>query len=304
MSTAPLAAERRPAQAALLLLAMTSLFWGLNWPVMKLALTGIPVLPFRAICLLVAGPTMLTIARLRGDSLRLSRGEALRLTLAAFFNVTLWHLSTAYGVSKMPAGRASIIAYTMPAWASLFGALFLGEKLTWSRVAALVLGMGGVAALLLPELHAIRAAPLGAASMILAALSWAAGTVVTKRYHWTGSVAALTGWQICLGGAPIVAAALIIGPFPGLARADAETLAALGYVIFCGMVIGQWGWFAVLARLPVARASIGTLAIPIIGVLSSTLLLGERLGPPELVALALVVAALSLALRPGAPARS
>src|SRR6185437_13434179 len=150
VSTAPLAAERRPAQAALLLLAMTSLFWGLNWPVMKLSLTGIPVLPFRAICLLVAGPTMLAIARLRGDSLRLSRGEALRLTLAAFFNVTLWHLSTAYGVSKMPAG------------ASLFGALFLGEKLTWSRVAALVLGMGGVAALLLPELHAIRAAPLGA----------------------------------------------------------------------------------------------------------------------------------------------
>jgi drug/metabolite transporter (DMT)-like permease len=303
VSTAPLAAERRTAQGALLLLAMTSLFWGLNWPVMKVALSGIPVLPFRAICLLLAGPTMLAIARLRGDSLSLSRGEAPRLMLAAFFNVTLWHLFTAYGVSMMAAGRASIIAYTMPAWATLLGALFLGEKLTRSRAAALVLGMGGVAALLLPDLHAIRAAPLGAASMILAALSWAAGTVVTKRYRWSGSVAALAGWQTCLGGAPIVAAALVVGPFPGLARADAETLAALGYVIFCGMVLGQWGWFAVLARLPVARASIGTLAIPVIGVLSSTLLLGERLGAAELVALALVVAALSLALRPGPPTR-
>lgn len=298
MSTAPLATARRPAQGALLILAATSLFWGLNWPVMKVALSGIPVLPFRAICLAIAGPAMLAFAALRGDRLIPPPREFAWLLLAAFFNVTLWHLFTGYGVSLMAAGRASIIAYTMPAWATLLGAVFLRERLTPARIAALLLGMLGVAALLLPDLDAIIAAPLGALSMILAAITWAVGTIVMKRFRWSGSVAALTGWQTCLGGAPIVAAALIIGPFPGLAHADGVTIAALGYVIFFGMLMGQWGWFAVLARLPVAQASIGTLAIPVIGVLSSTVLLGEHLSPSEIAALALVVAALALALRP------
>ncbi len=302
MSATPIDATRRPALGALLLLAATSLFWGLNWPVMKLALAGIPVLPFRALCLLAAGPAMLAIAWLRGDRLRLPPRELRQVVVAALFNITLWHLFTGYGVSLMPAGRASIIAYTMPAWATLLGVLFLGERLTPSRAAALILGLAGIGALLLPDLRMILAAPLGVASMILAALSWAVGTVVMKRFRWTGSVAALTGWQICIGGLPILAAALVIGPFPGLAHADPGTLAALAYVIIFGMILGQWGWFEVLTRLPVTRASIGTLAIPVIGAVSSALLLGERLGTAELAALVLVVAALALALRP-APAR-
>jgi drug/metabolite transporter (DMT)-like permease len=302
VSATPIDATRRPALGALLLLAATSLFWGLNWPVMKLALAGIPVLPFRALCLLAAGPAMLAIAWLRGDRLRLPPRELRQVVVAALFNITLWHLFTGYGVSLMPAGRASIIAYTMPAWATLLGVLFLGERLTPSRAAALVLGLAGIGALLLPDLRVILAAPLGVASMILAALSWAVGTVVMKRFRWTGSVAALTGWQICIGGLPILAAALVIGPFPGLAHADPGTLAALAYVIIFGMILGQWGWFEVLTRLPVTRASIGTLAIPVIGAVSSALLLGERLGTAELAALVLVVAALALALRP-APAR-
>lgn len=299
--TAPAAAPaRRTAQGAFALLAVVTVFWGLNWPVMKLALGQIPVLPFRALCLLASGPVLLAIAAGRGSGIAVPRREIVPLLVAALFNVTLWHIFTGYGVLLMPAGRASIIAYTMPGWAALLGMLVLGEPLTAARWAGLALGMGGIAALLLPELGQIIAAPLGAVSMILAAISWAAGTVAMKRRRWTASVAALTGWQISLGGLPIVVAAIAIGPFPGLAHADAAALAALGYVVVFGMLIGQWGWFVVLGRLPVAVASISTLAIPVIGVLSSALLLGERVGTAEIVALALVVTALALVLRPAA----
>jgi len=301
MTAAPAAAARRPAQGALLLLATISLLWGLNWPVMKLALSDIPVLPFRALCLLASGPMMLALAYARGG-IGVNRRERLPLLLAAFFNVTLWHLFTGYGVSAMQDGRASIIAYTMPGWAALLSRLVLGEPLTPPRLAGLALGIAGIGALLLPDLDHIIAAPLGALSMILAALAWAAGTVVMKRFQWSGSTAALTGWQICLGGAPIVLAALVIGPFPGLARADARTLAAMFYIVVCGMLIGQWGWFAVLDRLPVTVASISTLAIPVIGVLSSAALLGEPIGASEVLSLVLVLAALALVMRPG-PAR-
>ncbi|HKW52974.1 MAG TPA: EamA family transporter, partial [Stellaceae bacterium] len=191
---------------------------------------------------------------------------------------------------------------TMPAWAMLLSALVLGEPFGVRGLVALALGMGGVAALLLPDLARIATAPLGAAAMLSAALAWAAGTVVMKRFHWSCSVAALTGWQTTLGGVPIIAAAIVMGRFSGLERVDGAGLGALAYIILMGMVFSQWAWFSVLARLPVAVASIGSLAVPMIGVLSSALLLHEPVGPAELAALLLVVAAFATVLmRPAAP---
>lgn len=301
MSIAP-AAARRTLPSAYILLAALSLFWGLNWPVMKIALGSIPVLPFRALCLLASGPTMLAFAALRRDPIALRRHEIGPLLLAALFNVTLWHLFSAYGVSLLAAGRASIIAYTMPAWAMLLARIVLDEPFGSRGALSLALGMGGIAALLLPEFRHISAAPLGALAMVLAAISWGAGTVVMKRFRWGCSVAALTGWQASLGGLPIVLAAVIVGPFPGLDHADVRTIAALGYIIVFGMLFSQWAWFKVLGQLPVMVASIGSLTVPVIGVLSSALLLGERVGAPEIVALTLVMAALTLVLlRPARP---
>lgn len=298
MSSLSGTAARGAPRSALLLLAAISLFWGLNWPIMKVALGAIPVLPFRALCLALSGPIILAIAGLRGEPLAVPRREIGPLLLSALLNVTLWHLLTGYGVSLMPAGRASLIAYTMPAWASLFGVLLLGERLTIARLLGLALGMGGVAVLLLPERHHIAAAPLGALAMIGAAIAWGAGTAVMKRFRWTSSSAALTGWQVCLGGVPILLTALAAGSFPTLSTIGGAALAALGYVILFGMIISQWAWFVVLGRLPVAVASISTLAIPAIGLLSSALLLGEPLGVNEGLALGLVVAALGLVLHP------
>ena len=304
MSTAPAAAARQAAPIAYVLLAALSLFWGLNWPVMKVVLGEIPVLPFRALCLLSSGPLLLAIAALRGDPMAVRRHEIGPLILAALLNVTLWHLFSAYGVSLMAAGRASIIAYTMPAWAMLLGAVVLGEPFGARGLLALVLGMGGVGALLLPDMARIATAPVGAIAMLLAAMSWAAGTVVMKRFRWGCSVVALTGWLTVLGGLPIVVAAMVVGPFPGLDRADAAGLAALTYVILMGMVFSQWAWFFVLGRLPVAVASIGSLAVPMVGVLSSALLLNEPIGSAELAALLLVVAAFAtVVLRPAAMRR-
>jgi drug/metabolite transporter (DMT)-like permease len=300
VTASPAATGRQAAgRGAFVLLAVITVFWGLNWPVMKVALSAIPVLPFRALCMLASGPALLAIAAAKGPGIAVPRRDILPLLLAALFNVTLWHVFTGYGVSAMPAGRASIIAYTMPAWAALLGALVLGERLTRARLAGLALGMGGVAALVLPDFASVAAAPLGAVSMILAALCWAAGTVVMKAWRWSASTVTLTGWQVLIGGLPILVAAVVVGPFPGLERAGVPAIAALIYVVVFGMLIGQWAWFVVLARLPVTVASISSLAIPVVGVLSSALLLGERLGPSEILALVLVLAAIALVLRPG-----
>jgi drug/metabolite transporter (DMT)-like permease len=217
--------------------------------------------------------------------------------LSALFNVTLWYVCSAGGLALMPAGRASVIAYTMPAWAVLFGILFLGERPTPRRLLGLALGMGAIAVLLFPERHHLAAAPLGVLLIMAAAASWGAGTIVMKRFRWSLGVVALSGWQLVLGGLPIVIAAVAIGPFPGLDRAGPRALLASAYVILAGMIFAQWAWYKVLGQLPADIAALGTLPIPAVGLVSSALVLGERLTLDEAAAAALVIAALALVMR-------
>jgi drug/metabolite transporter (DMT)-like permease len=293
MAGAPAA---RASSSTLLLLAGLSLFWGLNWPAMKFVLANMPVLTFRTLCLWITVPALLALARISGERLGVPRREWPALLLASFCNVTLWYAGTGIGVSLIPAGRAALLAFTMPVWVALISVVLLHERLGWRRFAGLVLGMAGIAVLLLPDMAAFRAAPLGAGFVLMAAIGWAIGTVTMKAASFSRSVAQLTGWQLIIGGVPIVLAALWHDPPPHLLSLPGETQIVLVYIIALPMIFGQWAWFKALDRLPGTVAAIGSLAVPIVGLLSSALLLDEPLGPPEIVALVLVVLALALVL--------
>jgi drug/metabolite transporter (DMT)-like permease len=292
-----------PAISHLLLLGVMTLLWGTNWPALKIVVSAMPVATFRTICLWTAGPALLLIAALSGDRLRVPPGDRVPLLLAALTNITLWHLGSAAGVYYMQAGRASIIAYTMPIWASLLGALVLGERLTPRRLAGLALGIAGLAALVWPDRAQIAAAPLGVLFMLLAAVAWAVGTVLVKRRRWAMSVAQLAGWQLVIGGVPVALLAALRDPPTDFAALDARTWLVLLYILLLPMIVAQWTWFRILALLPAGLAAISTLAIPVVGVLSSALALGEPVGAPELGALLLVVSALALVLLPPAAPR-
>jgi len=288
-------AESLPS-AGFALLAAISLFWGLNWPFMKIALAEIPVWPFRSLCLIVGGAALLSMAVLGGRSLRIASGEFRPLMVCALFNVVGWHLFSGYGVTLMAAGRASIIAFTMPVWAALLGSLILGERATWRRWLGLGLGMAGLAVLIGPDLGALGHAPWGAVFMLGAAMSWATGTVLMKRFTWSLPTTALAGWQLLLGAIPVTLGALWIGEMPALSSLSPAALGSTIYILAVPMVFCHWAWFKVVSMFPAVLAAIGTLAIPVIGVLSSGLVLGEPIGVREVLALVLVCAALAVVL--------
>ncbi|HYH36692.1 MAG TPA: DMT family transporter [Azospirillum sp.] len=153
-------AQDRPSREGIALLASLTLFWGVNWPAMKLAVNDIDPWTFRTLCLVAGGAGLLLIARLSGSRrIAIPRADLMPLLLASLLNVTGWHLGTAFGLTFMGAGRASIIAFTMPVWASLFGVVLLGERLTRARVAGLALGVAGLGFLLVPEVGKIGASP-------------------------------------------------------------------------------------------------------------------------------------------------
>lgn len=283
-----------------LMLASLGLFWGLNWPGMKIVLEELPVWWFRSLSVGGGAAGLLAIAWLSGQRLRPSRAEIWPLTLCALFSILGWHIFTAYGVSMMAAGRASIIAFTMPVWAALLAAFLLGEKITIWKILGLILGVAGLAALIGPDMAALGAAPIGAAFMLCAAISWAAGTVLFKKFNWRLPVASAIGWQLAIGAVVITAFAVALEPAPDISQLSWRAVGALAYLLALPMVYCQWAYFTVVRIFPAGIAAIGTLSVPIVGVFSSALILGEPVGASDLTALALIFAALfAVLIAPG-----
>jgi drug/metabolite transporter (DMT)-like permease len=144
-----------------------------------------------------------------------------------------------------------------------------------------------------PDIKAVGSAPLGAIFMLGAAINWAAGTVFLKYFRWTMPITVLTGWQLIFGGIPVIIGAFILEPTTALLHVSWQAALATGYAILIGNIFCYWAWIKVLSLFSASVASIGTLAIPVIGVLSSALFLGESVGFREVAALILVIMALS-----------
>lgn len=280
----------------LVLLASITLFWGVNWPAMKIAVAEMPPWTFRTLCLVVGGLGLLAVGRAARLPLRVPPRQLGPLMLVSLFNVTGWHLFSAFGVLYMAAGRASIIAFTMPLWAALLSVPILGDRLAWSTVTGLAVGMAGMAVLVIPDWQAVLAQPLGLAFMLLAALSWAAGTVYLKRWQWEMPTSVLAGWQILIGGVPVTIGALLFERGFDPSAMSWQGWAAAIYAALIPMIYCQWAWFRVVEIYPAAVAAIGTLAIPVLGILSSNLVLHEPIGIDVLLSLVLVTAGLGLVL--------
>ena len=291
-----------------LMLASLGLFWGLNWPGMKIALDEVTVWWFRSMSVAAGAFGLLAVAALQGERVFPRRAEIRPLLLCTIFAILGWHLFTGYGVSLMPAGRASIIAFTMPVWAAVLAVWILGERMTAYRVIGLGLGVVGLAVLIGPGLSVFTEAPLGVLFMLGAALSWAVGTVLIKKFDWQSPVTVLVGWQLGLGAVVITAGAAWLEPLPDPTIWSTDAILALAYLFTLPMVYCQWAYFYVVRIMPAATAAFGTLAVPIVGVFSSAILLGEPVGWPEYASLVLICSALAVVLvlpnlrRPGAQA--
>jgi drug/metabolite transporter (DMT)-like permease len=283
-------------QFGFVLLMFLSLFWGFNWPMMKIGLREIPVWTFRTLCLFLGGFGFLCLAKTNGLRLTIPRSELWPLILVSLFNITGWHLCSGYGLIYMNAGRAVIIGYTMPVWASILSSFILGERLTLARLIGLFLGVAGLLILIGPDIKAIGSAPVGAILMLGAAVTWAGGTILLKYFHWTMPITVLTGWQLILGGIPVIIGALILDPITVILQVSWQVALAMVYIILIGNIFCYWAWVKLVNLFPATVASIGTLAIPVVGVFSSILVLGEPVSFREIAALILVVMALSVVM--------
>lgn len=290
-------AARLPTFGLLLLIGLT-VFWGLNWPFMKLALLDIPPWTFRTMCLVGGGCLLLLLTVAWGERITFSPRLLPTLAPTAMFNITGWHLFSAYALLHTESGRAAIIGYTMPLWASVLSVLVMHVQIGRRELAALGFGMAALALLVQEDLMRLSASPVGTLLMVGAAVSWAIGTLMVKRFApWPLPVTALTGWQQLIGSVPIVIGMLLIDPAPAPSTWSWPAILGALYAITVAMVFCHTAYFKLVELLPAHVAAISTLATPVVGVVSGALILGEVVGAAEIGALVLVVSGLFLLMR-------
>lgn len=288
----------RVSPKVLALLGALTLVWGTNWPLFRIALDELPVFTFRALVLSSAVIMLTTILLVRRESFAVPKGKWPALILASAMNIGIWNIATSLAVLYIPSGHASVLAYTMPLWVAVLGFVVFGQKLTGRLLAAIAIGAGAVAALMIPNFQSYASAPLGLFWGLLAGFCWAVGTFVVKRTNWSGMGLSLTFWQVLITLPPIALGALV---FDGLPThwPSTQALAATIYTGAIPMALGTATWFTLVKLLPAQVAALSSIAIPIVAIVSGILLLKEPLSALQAVAIGSTVISLWLALVPG-----
>jgi len=289
-------AARRDKWIGSLCLGVTAFGWALNWPLMKILLQQWPPLFSRGLAGVVSALILFSIAKARGQSLEVPREAIPRLLFASFTNVFAWMGFGTIAMKFVPVGEGALIVYTMPIWAMLLAWPLAGTRPRFSDIAAIMLGFGGLAILLGGNgLSFDGGRIVGIVLLFSAAILFAIGNIL-NRTALPMPPLVVVAWQVGLG----CLAMLILGVAfeqPNYGALTAGGLACQAYMTLVPMGICYLTWFETLRRLPPSSASTGMLLVPLIGVISAALILGEPLGLREVVAMALVLGGVTLALQ-------
>lgn len=279
---------------AIFLLCMIMFAFGSGWPIMKYGVIELPILTFRWMTAILSGVGVLALAVCIGYRLRLYREEIGIAFLCGLFNVTGWFYFSGLGLTMLSAGRSTILAYTHPLFAFLFALAIGQDKLAPRRVFGLLCGMCAVVVLSAKDFATFGQFPLGVIAMLAAAACFALGAVLQKRTWRTPSMV-LAGWQLTLGGLPLLLLALVFDRDP-FANFTYLGVGAVAFTVLIGNMIGFVLWLKVLELIPAPIATLSLLPVPLVGITSGVIILGETVGWSEAVALALVTIALASTL--------
>jgi drug/metabolite transporter (DMT)-like permease len=282
-------------RSALIGLAALTLMWGLNWPLMKFSLRELTPLYFRAVTMTGGSLLLYLFYAARGQDMRLPRSTWPPMARLAATNIFGWHLFSILGVQALASGRAAILGFTMPIWTVLLAIAFFGERLT-PRIAGSAACVAVAVLLLLgDETVALAGNPLGVLWMQLAALSWALGTILMRRSRLMLPTSVITVWMMLLSSAAFWVVAFVSEPLPTWSF-SAPMWAALiwGFAINYG--VAQIIWFGLARELPATASAFSIMAVPLVGILSATWIVGEIPGWQDWIAAIFVIGAIATTL--------
>ena len=278
-------------------LVLLTLVWGVNWPIMKIGVTGFPPLTFRTICMLLGTPVLGLVLLAQGVPFRIERKHWRELLTLATFNMFFWHGLIIVAVQSLSSGRAAILGYTMPMFSAVLGALVFGDRLAkraWGGVAAASVG---VVLLLWHEISNLSGKPVGVLLALGAASTWALGTQLLRRTQMPVPTLTISFWMATLTTGVMSVLAVLLERDQWHAPSEATW----GSIVFNALLVfgfAQAAWFYLARSLPPVASTLSVMLIPVLGVFSGAVLLGEVLHWQDWAAVGLMMASIAAVLWP------
>ncbi len=281
----------------LTLLAALTLVWGLNWPIMKLGIADYPPLTFRAISMWLGLPVLGLALVVLKVPFRVARAHWRELFWLAAANMFFWHACIILAVGQLTSGRAAILGYTMPIFSALIGAWLFRDRLSprgWLGVGAATLG---VLLLLWHEFTGMSGKPLGVLLALVAASTWALGTHLLRRTKIPAQTPTLSFWMTVQATLVMTLLAVLFEQ-PRWRMPPPATSWAIAFNAVLIFGFAHATWFFLARSLPPVASTLSVMLIPVLGVFSGALWLGEFLHWQDWAAVALMLVALGSVLAP------
>lgn len=281
----------------ILLALLVVAIWGFNFVIIKLSVEALP--PILAAGLRFVAAALPAVFFIRPPRTQwyyvVGFGLAFGFALYGFLN-----LAIAWGMS---AGLSSLVLQTQAFFTMALAFILLGERPSRFQIIGAIIAFAGIGVIALERLAATALLPLG--MTLLAAVSWGMANVLTKKAGRVNALA-FTVWGSLAAPLPLIGLSLLVeGPealrdaLAGFSWSDAGLIAFLAYpaTLLGG---GIWSWL--LGRHPASVVAPFTLLVPISGLLSGYLVLGETITPIEIGGAVLVIAGLVVTVLRGRPA--
>lgn len=274
---------------AYLLLAAVIVLWGANWPIMKIGVNYIPPLWFASIRLLLGALCLFALIGARGLLCLPGRKDIPVLLSVGILQLGIGLALVHMALSVVEAGRSSILAYTSPIWVTPLAILLLGEKISVAKFLGLILGLAGVAILFDPSKFDFSNTTQLIANGYLIVTAMAGAIVMIHVRHHTMIMTPLQilPWQMLIGGTILALSALYKDGIPEIEF----SLTLLAILVYNGPIASAfcfWAYLNVMRSLPATSTALGSLGVPVAGMVFSALALGERLSIQNISGLALI----------------
>ncbi len=281
----------------LLLVAVVTLFWGFNWPVLKLGVNGYPPLSFRALSMTLGLPVLLAATLLLKLPLRVARSDWPELGKLTLTNMVVWHVVAILALQSLSSGRAAILGYTMPIFSAVWGMVWFSQRLSPRQQLGVAAASFGVALLLWHEIDRLSGSPEGVFGMLLAASVWAFGTQMLRRTRINAPTLVLV-WWMTFATAIVTAALAWTFERQHWTAVPPTVWAAVAYNAVLIFGFAQPAWLLLARELPPAVSTLSVMLIPVLGTLSGAWVLNEAVYWQDGAALLLVGLAIASVLLP------
>src|SRR6185295_10198179 len=254
--------------------------WGSTWLFIKLGLEDLPPFTFAAIRFIIASAIVFSIIRIRGLALPRARADWLLLAGTGILSFGFNYGLVFWGEQYITSGLAALLQATTPAFGLLFAHFNLpGERLSWSKIGGVVLGVCGVAVVFSNQLAiAGRQALAGCMALTLSSIFVAYSNVLVKKHGKNLTPAIMTAGQMLFGLLLLLIAAITLEGNPLRYHWTTMAVIALLYLAVVGSVIAFLLYYWLILNMDVTKSMLIALVTPVVAVILGMIVLNEEFG--------------------------